>query len=85
MGQRAHVRPDGERFSHSSAEHSRRNERGRWLRRLFIDEPKNYSLRRYDEEQWDVMFFVQGVAEMILRDVRAGLPTRTMRFIDRWR
>ncbi len=22
----------------------------------------------YDEEQWDVMFFVQGVAEMILRD-----------------
>jgi dTDP-4-dehydrorhamnose 3,5-epimerase-like enzyme len=26
------------------------------------------------------MFFVQGVAEMILRDVRAGLPARTMRF-----
>ena len=26
------------------------------------------------------MFFVQGVAEMILRDVRAGMPTRTMRF-----
>jgi dTDP-4-dehydrorhamnose 3,5-epimerase-like enzyme len=51
-----------------------------WLRRLFIDEPENYSLRRYAEEQWDVMFFVQGVAEMILRDVRAGLPARTMRF-----
>ena len=50
-----------------------------WMRRLFIDEPENYALRRYAHEQWDVMFFVQGVAEMILRDVRAGLPTRTMR------
>ena len=27
------------------------------------------------------MFIVQGVAEMILRDVRAGMPARTMRFI----
>ena len=52
-----------------------------WIQRLFIKEPENYSLRRYDEEQWDVMFFVQGMAEMILRDVRAGLPTRTMRFL----
>lgn len=52
----------------------------KWMRRLFIVEPKNYGLRRYVHEQWDVMFFVQGVAEMILRDVRAGLPTRTMRF-----
>ena len=51
-----------------------------WMRRLFVEEPENYSLRRYADEQWDVMFFVQGVAEMILRDVRAGLPTRTMRF-----
>lgn len=51
-----------------------------WMRRLFIEEPENYSLRPYAEEQWDVMFFVQGVAEMILRDARAGLPARTMRF-----
>jgi dTDP-4-dehydrorhamnose 3,5-epimerase-like enzyme len=51
-----------------------------WMRRLFVTEPKNYKLRPYNEEQWDVMFFVQGVAEMILHDVRAGLPTRTMRF-----
>jgi dTDP-4-dehydrorhamnose 3,5-epimerase-like enzyme len=51
-----------------------------WMRRLFVDEPENYALRRYADEQWDVMFFVQGVAEMILRDVRAGLPARTMRF-----
>ena len=54
-----------------------------WFQRLFVSEPRNYSLRPYDQEQWDVMFFVQGVAEMILRDARAGLPSRTMRlFID---
>ncbi|MDQ2824582.1 MAG: hypothetical protein M3R29_03955, partial [Verrucomicrobiota bacterium] len=51
-----------------------------WLKQLFVDDPKNYGLRPYDREQWDVMFFVQGRAEMLLRDVRAGLPTRTMRF-----
>ena len=54
-----------------------------WLRRLFVDEPENYSLRRYDDEQWDVMFFLQGCVEMILSDIRAGLPRRVMRlFID---
>ena len=51
-----------------------------WLRRLFVDEPENYSLRRYDDEQWDVMFFFQGRVEMILCDIRAGLPRRVMRF-----
>ena len=51
-----------------------------WLRRLFVVQAQNYALRRYDKEQWDVMFFVQGRAEMILRDVRAGLPSRIMRF-----
>jgi len=55
-------------------------EPGAWLSRCFIEEPENYSLRRYEREQWDVMFFVQGVAEMILRDARAGMPPRTMRF-----
>ncbi len=50
-----------------------------WMRRLFLEEPENFSLRRYDDEQWDVMFFVQGRVEMLLHDVRAGLPTRTMR------
>jgi dTDP-4-dehydrorhamnose 3,5-epimerase-like enzyme len=30
-----------------------------WLRRLYIDEPDNYSVRSYDKEQWDVMFFIQ--------------------------
>ena len=42
--------------------------------------PRNYSLRRYDQEQWDVMFFLQGRAEMFLCDVRAGLSGRIMRF-----
>ncbi len=51
-----------------------------WFQRIFFDERDNFLLRRYDHEQWDVMFFVQGVAELILRDVRAGMPTRTMRF-----
>jgi dTDP-4-dehydrorhamnose 3,5-epimerase-like enzyme len=51
-----------------------------WLRRVFVDEPDNYSLRRYDDEQWDVMFFLQGRAEMILCDIRLGLPRRVMRF-----
>jgi dTDP-4-dehydrorhamnose 3,5-epimerase-like enzyme len=51
-----------------------------WLRRLYIDEPNNYSARSYDTEQWDVMFFVQGRFEIILFDIRAGLPRRVMRF-----
>jgi dTDP-4-dehydrorhamnose 3,5-epimerase-like enzyme len=54
-----------------------------WLRRLFIDAPHNYSLRRYDDEQWDVMFFLQGRAEIILCEIRAGFTRRLMRlFVD---
>ncbi|MGZ5002919.1 MAG: hypothetical protein ACXWFY_05590 [Chthoniobacterales bacterium] len=52
-----------------------------WFRKLFVKEAKNFSLRRYDEEQWDMMFFVQGIAEMILRDLRAGMRSRTMRLL----
>jgi dTDP-4-dehydrorhamnose 3,5-epimerase-like enzyme len=51
-----------------------------WLRRVFVDEPDNYSLRCYDDEQWDVMFVLQGRVEMILCDVRAGFTRRVMRF-----
>src|SRR5438094_841255 len=51
-----------------------------WLRGVFIDERENYSLRRYDDEQWDVMFFLQGRVEIILCDIRAGFPRRVMRF-----
>lgn len=52
----------------------------KWLRRLFVAQPPSYSLRPYDREQWDVMFFLQGRADVFLRDVRAGLPARNMRF-----
>ena len=52
----------------------------KWLRRLFVTQSQDYSLRPYDREQWDIMFFLQGRAEMFLRDVRAGLPARSMRF-----
>src|ERR1700687_4170216 len=52
----------------------------KWLRRLFVAQPQNYSLRPYDREQWDIMFFLQGRAEIFLRDVRAGLPGRNMLF-----
>jgi dTDP-4-dehydrorhamnose 3,5-epimerase-like enzyme len=51
-----------------------------WHRRIFLADPPDYSLRRYDQEQWDVMFFVQGRLEIILRDAREGLQARTMRF-----
>jgi dTDP-4-dehydrorhamnose 3,5-epimerase-like enzyme len=52
----------------------------KWLRRLFVAQPQSYSLRPYDREQWDVMFFLQGRADIFLRDVRAGLLARNMRF-----
>ena len=52
-----------------------------WLRRLYLEEPENYGLRPYDNEQWDVMFFLTGICEMILVDERAGLPRRIMRFV----
>ena len=52
-----------------------------WFQRLFVIEPTHYALRPYDREQWDVMFFVQGVAEMILVDERVGMERRVMRFI----
>ncbi len=52
-----------------------------WMQQLFGEKPS--ALPHYDREQWDIMFFVQGRVELILRDLRAGLPRRTMRlFID---
>ncbi|MBV9008988.1 MAG: dTDP-4-dehydrorhamnose 3,5-epimerase family protein [Verrucomicrobia bacterium] len=52
-----------------------------WMQHLFAE--KGSAVPEYEREQWDIMFFVQGRVEIILRDVRAGLPGRTMRlFID---
>lgn len=51
-----------------------------WFRGLFVDAPGDCSRRPYDREQWDVMFFLTGICEMILVDEREGLTRRTMRF-----
>lgn len=52
-----------------------------WFKRVYVDEAENFALRPYELEQWDVMFFVQGCAEMLLVDERAGLERRVMRLI----
>lgn len=51
-----------------------------WFRSNFLDAPEDYSRRPYNSEQWDVMFFLTGLCEMILVDERAGLTRRIMRF-----
>ena len=51
-----------------------------WFRRLYVDAPDDCSVRPYDREQWDVMFFLTGLCEMILVDEREGLTRRVMRF-----
>src|SRR6266702_2951868 len=56
----------------------------KWLRRLFVNQPQNYSLRPYDREQWDIMFFLQGRAEIFLRDVRRSTRAQHAPFC-RWR
>jgi len=49
-----------------------------WFARLF-DGGKNFALRPYDREQWDVMYFLQGRLDLILCDEREGMPRRRMR------
>lgn len=51
-----------------------------WFKRLYVDEPESYALRPYGREQWDVMFFLTGICEMLLVDEREGMPRRVMRF-----
>lgn len=51
-----------------------------WFQRLYLNAPEDYSVRPYDREQWDVMFFLTGLCEMILVDEREGLTRRVMRF-----
>ena len=57
---------------------------GDWFRDLYVDSPADYSRRPYNREQWDVMFFLTGLCEMILVDEREGLTRRIMRFTHRW-
>lgn len=51
-----------------------------WFKKLYVTEPEDYAARPYDREQWDVMFFLTGICEMLLVDERAGMPRRVMRF-----
>lgn len=51
-----------------------------WFRRLYSSPADAFDVRPYDREQWDVMFFLTGICEMILVDERMGLPRRVMRF-----
>ena len=50
-----------------------------WFAKLYLDRPESYELRPYDREQWDVMFFLTGICEMLLVDERVGMPRRVMR------
>lgn len=51
-----------------------------WFRKLYIEQAEDYSLRSYEREQWDVMFFLAGYCEMLLVDERDGMERRVMRF-----
>ncbi len=54
-----------------------------WYAKLFLADEPDYSLRRYDLEQWDVMYFLQGRLDLTLCDERDSMPRRVMRlFID---
>lgn len=54
-----------------------------WLAKLHLQEEPDYSLRPYDFEQWDIMYFLQGRLDLILSDERVGFPAHRMRlFID---
>jgi len=51
-----------------------------WFRRQFLDGGVEPAARAYDREQWDVMFFLTSLCEMLLVDERAGMERRVMRF-----
>lgn len=51
-----------------------------WFGKMFSMSGSDHASRPYEKEQWDVIFFVQGRVEVLLRDARAGLASRVMRF-----
>jgi dTDP-4-dehydrorhamnose 3,5-epimerase-like enzyme len=51
-----------------------------WFGKMFSKSGSHHGSRPYEKEQWDVIFFVQGRVEILLRDARAGLDSRVMRF-----
>jgi len=52
-----------------------------WFASLYLTGAEAVKRRPYEREQWDVMFFLTGICEMLLVDERAGLPRRVMRFV----
>jgi len=52
-----------------------------WFDKVFAADPADRPPPPYAMEQWDVMFFIQGIAEMILVDERAGMPRAHLRVI----
>ena len=55
-------------------------EPGAWFQSLYQTHPPKFDQRPYDKEQWDVWFFLQGTVEVLLIDLREGMPRRVMRF-----
>ena len=54
-----------------------------WMEHLYGSHPASALERPYDREQWDVMYLLNGVAEFVFIDERAGLPRRVMRlYVD---
>ncbi len=54
-----------------------------WLQYLYVSGKAHPTERPYDREQWDVMYLLNGVAEFLLVDERAGLTRRIVRvYID---
>jgi dTDP-4-dehydrorhamnose 3,5-epimerase-like enzyme len=51
-----------------------------WFQSLYGQSASTSIRRPYDQEQWDVMYFLMGAAEVLLVDERVGLPRRILRF-----
>lgn len=51
-----------------------------WFGELYGGGGEHYDLRPYEREQWDTMFILTGICDMILVDEREGMPRRVMRF-----
>lgn len=53
---------------------------GDWFQHLYATCGGGHDERRYELEQWDVIFFLTSRCEVFLVDERDGLPRRKMRF-----
>ncbi|MGF1655901.1 MAG: hypothetical protein ACFCU3_02870 [Verrucomicrobiales bacterium] len=49
-----------------------------WFQKLYQNNNSSSADRPYDKEQWDLMHFVAGRCQFLLRDERRGLPRRIM-------